>query len=84
LLLTDVVMPGMDGRVLSERLTTVRPDTRVLFMSGYSDDAVLAHGVETASAQFIQKPFSMDALLAKIWDTLQPSESSEHPVDAQV
>ena len=70
LLLTDVVMPGLNGRILSERLTVVRPDTRVLYMSGYSDDAILRHGVRKAAAHFIQKPFSIDALAHKIRETL--------------
>ncbi len=70
LLLTDVVMPGLSGRLLSERLTAVRPDTRVLYMSGYSDDAILRHGVKKATAHFIQKPFSVDALANKIRETL--------------
>ena len=75
LLLTDVVMPGINGRVLSEKLKMFRPDTTILFMSGYSDDAVLRHGVETASAQFIQKPFSMDALMVKMRETLLQSRA---------
>ncbi len=75
LLLTDVVMPGMNGRVLSEQLRTFRPDTNVLFMSGYSDDAVLRHGVASNSAQYIQKPFSMDALMAKMRETLLQSRA---------
>ena len=75
LLLTDVVMPGMNGRVLSEQLKIFRPDTSILFMSGYSDDAVLRNGVETASAQYIQKPFSMDALMAKMRETLLQSRA---------
>ena len=70
LLLTDVVMPGLNGRILSERLTAARPDTRVLYMSGYSDDAILRHGVRKAAAHFIQKPFSIDALAHKIRETL--------------
>jgi PAS domain S-box-containing protein len=70
LLLTDVVMPGLNGRILSERLTSARPDTRVLYMSGYSDDAILRHGVRKAAAHFIQKPFSIDALAHKIRETL--------------
>ncbi|HET9467245.1 MAG TPA: ATP-binding protein [Vicinamibacterales bacterium] len=70
LLLTDVVMPGLNGRLLSEKLTTTRPDTRVLFMSGYSDDEILRHGVKKNAAHFIQKPFSVDALVHKIRETL--------------
>ena len=70
LLLTDVVMPGASGRHLSERLTAERPETRVLFMSGYSDDAILRHGVKQAAAHFIQKPFSIDALAHRIRDIL--------------
>jgi signal transduction histidine kinase/ActR/RegA family two-component response regulator len=70
LLLTDVVMPGMNGRELSEIVVSMRCNTRVLFMSGYSDDAVLLHGVETASAHFLQKPFSIDVLTSRIRETL--------------
>ena len=70
LLLTDVLMPGLNGRMLSERLTATRPETRVLYMSGYSDDEILRLGVKKAAAHFIQKPFSVDALVHKIRDTL--------------
>ena len=64
------MMPGLNGRMLSERLTAARPDTRVLYMSGYSDDAILRRGVKSAAAYFIQKPFSVDALAHKIRETL--------------
>jgi CheY-like chemotaxis protein len=70
LLLTDVMMPGLNGRLLSERLTASRPETRVLYMSGYSDDEVLRLGVKKAAAHFIQKPFSVDALVYKIREAL--------------
>jgi two-component system, cell cycle sensor histidine kinase and response regulator CckA len=70
LLLTDVLMPGLNGRMLSERLTATRPETRVLYMSGYSDDDILRLGVKKNAAHFIQKPFSVDALIHKIRDTL--------------
>jgi FixJ family two-component response regulator len=61
----------MSGRVLFERVSALRPATRVLFMSGYSDDAMLRHRVQTGGAQFIQKPFAMDALAAKVRDALE-------------
>ena len=48
----------------------MRSETRVLFMSGYSDDAMIRHGVQTGGAQFIQKPFAMDALTAKVREAL--------------
>jgi CheY-like chemotaxis protein len=70
LLLTDVVMPGMSGRALSEKLTAARPNTRVLYMSGYSDDAVLGHGVRSAGTHFIQKPFAIETLAQKVRQTL--------------
>ena len=70
LLLTDVVMPQMSGRRLAELLQTERADTRVLFMSGYSDDAVLRAGVQAYEMPFIQKPFSAEALAVKIRETL--------------
>jgi CheY-like chemotaxis protein len=70
LLLTDVIMPGISGRVLAERLMVTRPDTRVLYMSGYSDDAILRHGVKSAGTLFVQKPFSIEALAEKVRETL--------------
>jgi two-component system cell cycle sensor histidine kinase/response regulator CckA len=79
LLLTDVVLPGMSGRILSERMAVLRPETRVLFMSGYSEDAMLRHGVPTASAQFIQKPFPMDALIDRVRETLGAVDAFASP-----
>jgi PAS domain S-box-containing protein len=70
LLLTDVVMGGISGRELAERLKAKRPATRVLFMSGYTEDAIIRHGVYTAQASFIGKPFSPASLTAKVRDVL--------------
>ena len=62
LLLSDVVMPGLSGRHLWERFSASRPDAKVLFMSGYTDDAVVRHGIRDAGLPYLQKPFSLAAL----------------------
>ena len=59
LVMTDLVMPRMGGRELSEMLHTLRPDLKTIFMSGYTDDAVVRYGVRDAGLMFLQKPFSM-------------------------
>jgi CheY-like chemotaxis protein len=70
LLLTDVVMPQISGRELAERLTELRPGLRVLFMSGYSDEAVYRHGVLSPDAAFIEKPFTERTLTCKVREVL--------------
>jgi DNA-binding response OmpR family regulator len=71
LLLTDVVMPGMSGAELAHRLRALRPETRVLFMSGYTDDVMLRRGVLAEEEALIQKPFDSAALLGRIRETLR-------------
>lgn len=73
LLMTDVVMPTMGGRELAERLLLLRPDLRILFTSGYTDDAVVRHGVIGSNTNFIHKPFTVDALTVKIRQILDQS-----------
>jgi PAS domain S-box-containing protein len=70
LVLTDVVMPMMGGRVLVERLRGVRPGIKVLYMSGYTDNAIVHHGVLDADVKFIGKPFRADDLATKVREVL--------------
>jgi two-component system cell cycle sensor histidine kinase/response regulator CckA len=76
LLLTDVVMPGMSGRQLWEQLSACRPDTKVLFMSGYTDDAVVRHGIRDVGLPFLQKPFSLTALVGAVSRALDAASIS--------
>jgi two-component system cell cycle sensor histidine kinase/response regulator CckA len=70
LMLTDVVMPGMSGRDLAARLVDVRPQMKVLYTSGYTDDAILRHGVLDEGTHFIHKPYATAELTRKIRDVL--------------
>ncbi len=74
LLITDVVMPQISGRELSEMLGSVRPDLKTIYMSGYTDDAVLRHDVQEPRVSFLQKPFSLSTLGRKVRDLLGRTE----------
>ena len=71
LLLTDVIMPGMSGKELAERLRSERPDMKVLFMSGYTQNIIIQKGVLPADIHYIQKPFSTEGLARKVRESLR-------------
>jgi len=70
LLLTDVVMPGMNGRQLADRLALHRPDLKVLYMSGYTDNAIAHHGVLEPGTHLIEKPFEAEQLARRVREVL--------------
>ncbi|MBV8205823.1 MAG: PAS domain S-box protein, partial [Acidobacteria bacterium] len=75
LLLTDVVMPGMSGRELAGRLALTRPETKILYMSGYADSVIAGHGLRGGSLAFVQKPFTRSALAQKLRTVLEAQPS---------
>ncbi|MFH2064365.1 MAG: response regulator [Pseudomonadota bacterium] len=73
LLVTDVVMPQMNGRDLWKKIAAVRPEIRTLYMSGYTSNVIAHHGVLEEGFHFLQKPFSIHTLAAKVRDVLDES-----------
>jgi CheY-like chemotaxis protein len=70
LMITDVIMPKMNGRELAARLLPLRPEMKVLYMSGYTDDAAVLRGLLDPAIFFLQKPFTPSALACKVREVL--------------
>jgi CheY-like chemotaxis protein len=66
LLLTDVVMPGMNGKEVADAISSLLPDIKIAYMSGYTDDAIVSHGVLEEGIHFIRKPFVREDLVNKV------------------
>jgi two-component system, cell cycle sensor histidine kinase and response regulator CckA len=81
LLITDVIMPGMDGEQLRARLTEVRPQVRCLFMSGYADSVIADRGILKDGVHFIEKPFALDAFVDKARRVIEGTEGAAAPRD---
>jgi DNA-binding response OmpR family regulator len=79
LLVTDVIMPEMSGRVLAELLSGERPGLKVLFMSGYTDEVIHRHGQLDANSAFVSKPVTMHALLLKIRELIGKVAEKDDP-----
>jgi CheY-like chemotaxis protein len=75
LVLTDVVMPGLSGRELVRQLAAIRPGGQVLYISGYSDEAIAQHGVLDPGTAFLQKPFTPDRLASKVREVLDAAKT---------
>ena len=66
------MLPGINGRTLAEQLVSRRPGTKVLYISGYTNDATVRHGVLQSELAFLEKPFTQDALTHKVREILDP------------
>jgi len=71
MILTDVVMPGMSGRQLADQLLSFHPKAKVLYMSGYTNNEIIHHGVLEGGINYIQKPFTIDRLARQVREVLE-------------
>jgi two-component system cell cycle sensor histidine kinase/response regulator CckA len=76
LLLTDLVMPKMSGKQLSDILLASRPDMKVLYLSGHTETTLVQHGLDDGKMEFLAKPFRRDSLVTKIREILGPSQEA--------
>jgi PAS domain S-box-containing protein len=83
LLLTDVIMPGMNGRELAQRVSEIRPNIKILYMSGYTENAIGHNGTLEAGVSLLQKPFNLQALKAKVREVLDQQLPQEAPMSAR-
>ena len=81
LLVTDVIMPGQNGRVLAERLVGSYPDIKVLYISGYTDRFIAGHGVLGPESNLLNKPFTEEALIHKVRDVLDSNKQGQRISD---
>jgi two-component system cell cycle sensor histidine kinase/response regulator CckA len=79
LVITDVIMPAMNGRVMSDWLKCAYPGIRILFTSGYTDDAIVHHGVLEEGVEFLSKPYTPTTLVKKVRELLDANYTS-HPI----
>src|SRR4030095_11482638 len=75
LLITDVVMPLMGGRELAHELSALHPKTSIIFMSGYTDDAVVRHGIMDKDIEYLQKPFTPESLVRRVGEVLRDART---------